>query len=607
MRGSAAFRAAVAPGGVLAGPWVRDPLWRRARAVPSLDLRFADNKSLTDSVTGASLVTFTRASSGTYVDSEGVIRTAVTNLLLRSEEFDNASWTPPSIAASVTANADIAPNGTTTADLIAGVSAAADQIYQTVTVANTTAYTLSYFIKSVDTTSTRIGIFSPPSTWLAYVDITWTAGVPTTGATLGSPTNITYTNYGNGWYRCSLTVTTATTSYQIHFHPDRTNNQKSALLWGAQLEESSTVGEYIPTTSTINSAPRFDHNPTTGESLGLLVEESRTNLLLRSEEFQTTWIPIDANITVDSVLAPNDSITADKITAFGGPTEHSVYQYFTTVSGQLYTFSCYLKAAERTVFSLAFRVASLWPDSVNQIIDFNLSAGTLTVSGGTATGSIVAVGNGWYRCSITSTAAASGSAQVRVQSLYDANDQGIYIWGAQLEVGAFPTSYIKNVDTAGGVTRAADLASIGGTAFSGWYRQDEGTVFVGVDSSNITSGRILQIGDGTSDSRQDLLFASGPINYFIVDGGSGQTNMTTFNSATTGQLANIAAGYETNNTAVVLNSGLVVTDAIATVPTVDQVGIGRRLDTSAYLNGTIRRLCYWAQRLPNSTLQTITQ
>ena len=65
MRGSAAFRAAVAPGGVLAGPWVRNDLWRRARAVPSLDLRFADTKSLTDAVTGQSLVTFTRASSAT--------------------------------------------------------------------------------------------------------------------------------------------------------------------------------------------------------------------------------------------------------------------------------------------------------------------------------------------------------------------------------------------------------------------------------------------------------------------------------------------------------------------------------------------------------------
>jgi hypothetical protein len=61
-------------------PWVKNELWRRARAVPSLDLRFADNKSLVDAVTGASLITFNRASSGTYTDSAGVIQTASNNV-----------------------------------------------------------------------------------------------------------------------------------------------------------------------------------------------------------------------------------------------------------------------------------------------------------------------------------------------------------------------------------------------------------------------------------------------------------------------------------------------------------------------------------------------
>ena len=79
MRGSAAFRVAVAPGGALAGPWVQNSLWTAARAVPSLDLRFAENKSLTDAKTGASLVTFTRASTGTYVGSDGLLQSATTN------------------------------------------------------------------------------------------------------------------------------------------------------------------------------------------------------------------------------------------------------------------------------------------------------------------------------------------------------------------------------------------------------------------------------------------------------------------------------------------------------------------------------------------------
>lgn len=80
MRGSAALRAVLAPGGVLAGPWVSNELWRRARAVPSLDLRFAENKSLVDSVSGQNLITFTRASTGTFVDSDGVIRSAGNNV-----------------------------------------------------------------------------------------------------------------------------------------------------------------------------------------------------------------------------------------------------------------------------------------------------------------------------------------------------------------------------------------------------------------------------------------------------------------------------------------------------------------------------------------------
>ena len=79
MRALGASRTSVATGGILGANWARDPLWRNARAVPSLDLRFADNKSLTDAKTGASLVTFTRASTGTYVGSDGLLQSATTN------------------------------------------------------------------------------------------------------------------------------------------------------------------------------------------------------------------------------------------------------------------------------------------------------------------------------------------------------------------------------------------------------------------------------------------------------------------------------------------------------------------------------------------------
>ena len=74
MRALGASRTSVATGGVLAGNWARDPLWKNARAVPSLDLNFAGTKTLDPRVT------FTRASTGTFVGSNGVLQTASTDV-----------------------------------------------------------------------------------------------------------------------------------------------------------------------------------------------------------------------------------------------------------------------------------------------------------------------------------------------------------------------------------------------------------------------------------------------------------------------------------------------------------------------------------------------
>ena len=163
MRGSAVFRTGIAPGGALAGPWVRDPLWTRARAVPSLDLRFADNKSLVDAITGAQLVTFTRASTGTFVGSDGVLRSAVTNLSLRSQELGDAAWTKA--LSSITADAAIAPNGTTTADkLVEDSSTGTHNIIEAATITYTSglAYTFSFFVKKAERQTVQIVMNANP-------------------------------------------------------------------------------------------------------------------------------------------------------------------------------------------------------------------------------------------------------------------------------------------------------------------------------------------------------------------------------------------------------------------------------------------------------------
>jgi len=99
---------------ILQSPGSNDPLLD-LNTQPSLDLQFATSKTLDDRVSGNNLITFSRASSGTYVGSDGLIKTSPVNLISYSEEFDQ--WTAGSNT-TVTANDALAPDGTQTADRV---------------------------------------------------------------------------------------------------------------------------------------------------------------------------------------------------------------------------------------------------------------------------------------------------------------------------------------------------------------------------------------------------------------------------------------------------------------------------------------------------------
>jgi hypothetical protein len=596
MRGSAAFRASVTPSGALAGPWVRNPLWTAARAVPSLDLRFADNKSLVDATTGANLVDFTRASSGTYVDSEGVIRTAVTNLLLRSEEFETTWGT---FGLSVTANQETAPNGALTADLIS-INGSGQGIWQPVTSAPGVQYTFSVYVK--------LGTMSAANYKIAVRD-------DTAGVFIASDVEPTQAPSSNGWTRISYTATAPAGCTTIRFYAFRNtaNVTGTIYLWGAQLEKSTTVGEYIPTTSTINSAPRFDHDPTTGESLGLLVEEQRTNLLLRSEEFDNaSWAKGDVTVQENAALAPNGSTLADKLIASATTTVHNISQAV-TASSAAHTFSIYLKAAELTTVSIR---AGRSGNFVNA--DINLSLGTIAspTTSGTATNvssSIQSVSNDWYRCSVTGSNLGDGQIAPVIYIPDDASlpgdgTSGIYLWGAQLEAGAFPTSYIPTSGTA--ATRAADVASISGSNFSSWYRQDEGTVFydgqvLGTESGN---KNLLGLSTGSGNNTIDLFIPSGLSQRFrMVTASVQQVLQNAIPTADVYSPAKVAYAFKLDDTNSAGNGTVQSTDTSCTIPTVDRFTFGLLATGEAQAAARFKRLTYWPARLPNETLQTITQ
>jgi hypothetical protein len=179
----------------------------------------------------------------------------------------------------------------------------------------------------------------------------------------------------------------------------------------------------------------------------------------------------------------------------------------------------------------------------------------------------------------------------------------------QLEQGAFATSVIPT--TSGAATRAADVVEITGSNFSSWYRQAEGTVFAMfgpyANGGATKNPGIVQVDSGSAANRIGLFAGISISPVFIVDNSSVNQAYIPTGALTTSATSKISGAYKLNDFARAVNGSDLGTDSGGTVPTLSQMLIGAGSGGVNELNGTIRRLTYWNQRLPNSTLQAITQ
>ena len=185
---------------------------------------------------------------------------------------------------------------------------------------------------------------------------------------------------------------------------------------------------------------------------------------------------------------------------------------------------------------------------------------------------------------------------------------GIYIWGAQLEAGAFATSYIPT--TAAQVTRSADVASMTGTNFSSWYNQIEGVIVAQyssyVSTNTSLSKAIFGASDGTNNNRIYGNVNTAGIDFlFVSAGATTQANISTATVIADNATGKLAAAYAVDNFAAVVNGGTAGTDTSGTVPTVDRLSIGN-LNGFSQLNGHIRIINYYNKRLSNNQLQRLT-
>jgi hypothetical protein len=338
--------------------------------------------------------------------------------------------------------------------------------------------------------------------------------------------------------------------------------------------------------------PRFDFDPVTLACRGLLIEEARENLVQRSEEFENAyWTKTNLTVTLNTAIAPNGLMVADKLVEGTAANALAQVQRVVSSSAIAYTWSVYAKAAERNwlvlnVFNLSSSRAY-----------FNLQTGTLGGVAAGITARIIPVGDGWYRCSITRTTAADANAQWQV-GITTANNtptytgdgtSGLFIWGAQLEAGAFPTSYIPTTTTA--VTRNADVATITGTNFSDFWQAGKGGVLVRARPGTVSGTRPwVQFDDGTADNLIAILGNTTNPELYIVDSTTPQAQIDAGTIAANTDYA-MTAWWNTDDCKARLDNGSVFSDTSATIPTVDQMRIGS--DGTNYLNGHIASIGYY--------------
>ena len=487
------------------------------------------------------LITFTRSTTGTYLDSVTYGNELVTNGTFDTDsDWDKGSnWTlGDGVATSLGINAASAERVLSQASIL--------------TVGKT--YTLSVAIDGSNVSSAFVNFnLAAPSTLIHSV----------TSASSGIYV-ITFVATST---TLSLT-TSAAAGYSGNFSIDNVSVKE---LTGGQ----GTQGTPLLRTSAINK-PRIEYDAS-GNCLGLLVEEARTNIRTYSEDFSNgVWAKSSSASLEHGFESLDGGTSASKLTFSETGTNQLLFTYATQTG--VHSFSIYMKAGE--------------PSDVGKTV-------RLDSTGGGATGKPITLTNEWQRVSISPTP--TGYFQLRIISSGGMTASSVLLFGAQLETGSFPTSYIPTSGSA--VTRAADVASLAVSEFG--YNQDQGTVVAEAAPSDISSGgRVFSLNDGTG-SNVVRSQAQNSNHFIVISGGAVQGNIDagTFANNT---FSTLSGAYKQNDIAACIDGGAVVTDTSATIPTITNLSIGQRYDGNNKINGHIKSIQYYPLRLSNAQLQALT-
>ena len=346
------------------------------------------------------------------------------------------------------------------------------------------------------------------------------------------------------------------------------------------LDPRVTVTRALNTATRVNSSgvietvnanlPRFDYDPVTLAPKGLLIEETRTNLCTYSGAIGgTNWstsvggVGAAPVITLNAAVAPDGTTTASRIqfSLNGGTTTADISLVVQALTGTSCRGSWYIKTADNTTKTIYLRAAN---------------SPTITVDGT------------WRRYDFDAGTLAGSNFGIGLrggQGTPNSNTADLHVWGAQLEAGAFATSYIPTTLLA--TLRNADDVTMSGTNFTSWYNASEGSLSLKyLKSTTQVSGRYV--------ARFFSPTVGAGVSYWINSNGIdtrywiGATNAAIGN----GSLVNVNTGafsYKTATSTGALNGAANVANA-GTVP-LDVTEF--RIGDAGGINAHIQRILYW--------------
>lgn len=356
--------------------------------------------------------------------------------------------------------------------------------------------------------------------------------------------------------------------------PNAKKAGKLYALKGADLDVvRATTATYVGSDGLIKTAlaneVRFDY--TNGSCPSILVEPQRTNLVLRSKEFDNAIWTKTAGVVVtsNSETSPDGTLTADTINF--GASNRFVSQPTTLATGVVATGSIYVKGISGQTIQLAV-------GGVDVLFTLN--------------------GN-WQKLESTKT---SLNNVFNLNTFGGATARIISVWGAQLEAGEKATSYIPTVEST--VTRNADVISKSG--ISSLIGQTEGTIFVDFNKTK-NNLSILSIDNGTADNRIFLEGTGTSTGLRVRITNSGTTTVDNTSNVLQNGINKIALIYANNNVSLYRNGVLIFNDNSATIPNTSILRIGSNVNNLFQLDDSINSAIIWKTALTDQQCISMTQ